>query len=337
MIEITDVWSDMKKHVGLYYILLPTAFVISLIYALSLPNFFTCQIMLSPEMDPNKKIEIFRLLYALETGRNVNQFESAFAAPTTFPDIVNSAEYKKRLLSVKVKPSFLDEKVTYYYYLLNYRKNPWWKELINKKEFVIPQPIDIKRLTYDEAILFDNLSGMIKCSVQKGTYIITIHVTDQDPNVCVQIAESAKDILQDMVQQYFSKKAERENEYYKKMASKKHKEYLDIQKQYADYVDTHRDVLMKQVKSQQTILEEELDLQFRVYSDYVSMQIASEAKIQEAKPILATLQRATAPLFHDKPDRARITVLFTMFVFFLITSYILYKEDFWRRNLSFKI
>ena len=49
-IDFMKLFEDVKKHRKLYYKVLPVTFVVAAILALSIPNYYNCQVKLSPEM-----------------------------------------------------------------------------------------------------------------------------------------------------------------------------------------------------------------------------------------------------------------------------------------------
>ena len=53
-IDFGKIFKDLLRHKRLYFIVLPLAFVLAAIYALSLPNFYSCTVKLSPEMGGSK-------------------------------------------------------------------------------------------------------------------------------------------------------------------------------------------------------------------------------------------------------------------------------------------
>ena len=200
-----------------------------------------------------------------------------------------------------------------------------------------PKSINIKRPSYDESVLLDNLSTRVKCSVQKKSYIVNVDVLDQDPVVCAQIADSARWILEEFVQRYYSKKAENEKVYYKLMASQKREDYKRASKQYVNFADSNRDLALKKREILLDALKEEMNMQYTAYSNLIANQIESDAKAQELKPVLFTLKKATAALKPCMPDRVRMIVLIVMKAFYLVTVYVLCKEKYWRRNVTLKL
>ena len=47
-IDFGKIFKDLLKHKKLYYKVLPVAFILAAIYALSLPNYYNCTVKLAP-------------------------------------------------------------------------------------------------------------------------------------------------------------------------------------------------------------------------------------------------------------------------------------------------
>ena len=54
-IDFGKIFQDLLKHKALYYKVLPIAFVVAALYALSLPNYYSCTVKLAPELGANAK------------------------------------------------------------------------------------------------------------------------------------------------------------------------------------------------------------------------------------------------------------------------------------------
>lgn len=336
MIEISDVWCDIKKHLKLYYIILPIAFIVSLIYALGQINLYSCEVVLSPEITPDSRSKLFQFLKLVEGGYSINE-ERDWFAPPIYPEIVKSSAFKERLLSVKIKPFVSQDEMTYHYYLANYQKVTWWKTLFNDVSRQDPPHINTYKPSYNEYMLLEGLTGLVKCSVDPKTLIITVKVTDQNPEVCALIADSARVLLQEQIETHYSQKAAIDMEYNKKIANQKRESYLKAAKDFSDYADSNREATLLKTKTQLNYLEQEMNLQYNAYSNTLGQVIASEARVQEAKPAFTILKSATVPTDHNWPNRAKMVIMFVIYVFYMITCYVLYKEKFWRRNVCLKI
>ena len=138
-IDYKKMLTDLLKHKRLYYIVLPVAFVLAAIYALSLPNYYKCTVMLSPEMSGKTSSAGSLASLASSFGVNLGQgagpgTEALF--PTLYPDLVNSTDFKTSLFPVPVtiegdkEKGTMDRTMTYYDYLKDEQNTPWWSSAI---------------------------------------------------------------------------------------------------------------------------------------------------------------------------------------------------------------
>jgi hypothetical protein len=52
--SFTKLWADVKKYKRLYYKVLPVTFIVTAILTLSMPNYYSCTVMLAPELSGMK-------------------------------------------------------------------------------------------------------------------------------------------------------------------------------------------------------------------------------------------------------------------------------------------
>ena len=53
-IDFGKIFKDLLKHKKLYYKVLPIAFVLAAIYSLGQPNYYKCEVMMSPELSTRR-------------------------------------------------------------------------------------------------------------------------------------------------------------------------------------------------------------------------------------------------------------------------------------------
>ena len=130
-IDFGKMLSDLLKHKLLYLIVLPIAFALAAVYAMGLPDYYSCMVRLAPEMG---KSGGGSSLSGLASAFGVNMGGGAAGAdaigPSLYPDLVNSIDFKTSLFSVKVTREEDKKTFTYYDYLMNEQKVPWWTKLL---------------------------------------------------------------------------------------------------------------------------------------------------------------------------------------------------------------
>ena len=104
-IDFGKIFQDLLRHKMLYVKVLPVAFILAAIYALSLPNFYNCTVKLSPELSSSRSTSGLASL-ASSFGVNLGQGTAGMGTealfPTLYPDLMNSVDFKTSLFDVPV-------------------------------------------------------------------------------------------------------------------------------------------------------------------------------------------------------------------------------------------
>jgi len=340
-IDFGKLFQDLLKHKRLYFIVLPVTFVVAAIYALSLPNYYSCQVMLAPEMGGKNASGGLSGL-ASSFGINLGGVSTGSDAisPMLYPDLMNSVDFKTSLFPVKVTREGDKEKnepsqtFTYYDYLAKEQKAPWWSQamkgffsLFSSKEKDEKEKVDPFRLTKEQTNIAQAINKNVVCDVDKKTNVITINVTDQDPLICAMLADSVKNRLQQFITDYRTSKVRVDLAYNEKLYAETKARYDKARRLYADFADSNQDVILESVRQKQAELENEMQLQYNAYTQVAAQLMAARAKVQEETPAFTTLQSATVPVIKAGPKRAQMCLIFLFLAFLGTSAWILYKED----------
>ena len=341
-IDFGKIFKDLLKHKALYLKVLPAAFVLAAIYALSIPNYYSCEVKLSPEMSGSKasvgSLASLASSFGVNLGNTGVGTEALF--PTLYPELMNSVDFKTSLFPVKVTLEGDKEKgepsrtFSYYDYLAKEQKAPWWSSamkavfsIFSSKEEEEVTKVDPFRLTEEQTDIAKAIDKKVVCDVDKKTMVITINVTDQDPVICANMADTVKTRLQNFITDYRTSKARVDLEYNRKIAAETKARYDKARQLYANFADSNQDIILESVRQKQTELENEMQLQFNAYQQVAAQLLAAEAKVQEETPAFTTLQSATVPVKKTGPKRALMCLIFLFLAFLGTTAWILYKED----------
>jgi uncharacterized protein involved in exopolysaccharide biosynthesis len=314
----------------LYLKVLPAAFVLAVIYALSLPNYYSCTVKLAPELGSSVKAGGGLADIASSFGINLGGASSGADAinPTLYPDLMNSVDFKTSLFRMKVTREEDGKTFSYYDYLANEQKYPWWTSII-RSLFVKPdtaKTINPFRLTKNQTDIAKDIDKKVSCAVDKKTYVITIDVTDQDPLICATLADSVKTRLQKFITDYRTSKARVDLEYNKKILAEATARYEKARDKYSQYSDTHRGVSSTTAQTHLAELQAEMELHQQIFRQIVAQLQQADMKVQESTPAFTTLQSATVPVRKAGPARAKMCLIFLFLAFLATTVYIFYKE-----------
>ena len=344
-IDFGKIFKDILKHKKLYYKVLPITFVIAAILLLSLPNYYKCEVKLSPEMSGSgSKSGLLSL--ASSFGVNLkgalgNSTEALF--PTLYPDLMNSVDFKASLFEIPVTIEGDEDKgeedrtMSYYDYLKEEQKLPWWSagmkaafewliSLINDEE-PEPEGIDPFRLTKEQTNIMKLIDKKVVCDVDQKTMVISIEVKDQDALICATMADSVKTRLQKFITDYRTSKARVDLEYNKKLFGEVKAKYEQARQRYAAYADSHRAVSSQSGLTIRDELQTEMQMQQQIYQQVVGQLQQAEMQVQAETPAFTTLQSATVPVKKDGPSRAKWCLVWLFLAFLATTAWVLHKED----------
>lgn len=345
-IDFGKIFSDLKKHKRLYYKVLPTTFVVAAIFALSLHNYYTCEVMLSPELSSgrsNYSLSSLASTFGLNIGTSAAGMGSEALFPLLYPELVNSSDFKVSLFPVPVtiegdkEKGEADRTMSYYDYLKDEQKSPWWSSVIAFPFKALASLFSTKvdtvdvvnpfRLTKKQDLIVQSLNKKVVCDVDKKTMVITISVTDQNPFIAATMADTVKHRLQDFITDYRTKKAKVDLAYNQKLYKEAKARYDKARKLYAEYADANQDMVLQSARTKLIDLENEMQLQYNAYNTVANNLTAAEAKVQQETPAFTTLQSATVPVKKAGPGRAKMCLVFVFLAFICTTAYILHKED----------
>ncbi len=345
-IDFGKIFHDLLKHKKLYYKVLPITFVVAVIIMLSIPNYYSCEVKLSPELTRGRSSSNLAALassFGVNIGQGAmgNSTEALF--PTLYPDLMNSTDFKTTLFNVPVtiegnkEEGEKDRTMTYYDYLSDEQKAPWWSEAIGGTlKFIVglfldeipdDKKVDPFRLTKKQDLIAKAIDKKVVCDVDKKTMVITINVTDQNPVICANMADTVKTRLQNFITDYRTSKARVDLEYNQKLYAETKARYEKARQKYAEFMDANHDIILHTVRQKQTDLENEMQLQYNTYTQVAAQLMAAEAKVQEDTPAFTTLQSATVPVKKAGPARAKMCLIFLFLAFLATSVWILHKED----------
>lgn len=349
-IDFRKLFKDLLKHKWLYIIVMVVTFVVAAILSLSVPNYYNCTVLLSPEMSSSKSTNSLAAMASsfglkLPASGGVGT-EALF--PTIYPELVNSVDFKISLFPVPVtiegkKKGEPSRTMSYYQYMKDEQKGPWWGEILAAPRKLLskmrskgeesdsdPNKLDPFRLTKDQAKVVKDINEKVTCDVDKKTMLITISVTDQDPVICATLADSVKCRLQEFITEYRTSKARVDLEYNRKICAEAKERYEKARAAYAGYSDANQNVILQSVRQRQVALENEMQLQYNNYMQVASQMLSAEAKVQEETPAFTTLQSARVPVKKAGPSRSKICIMCVFLAFLAVTAWVFYKEGDWK-------
>ena len=330
-IDFGAIGQAIKKHCKLYYIVLPIAFVVAVVIAKSIPTYYKCEVMLAPEAGGGGgsmgQLASLASSFGVSLGGGGNAGGDAIT-PSLYPDLMKSTDFKTSLFPIKVHGKKDKTSMTYYDYLKNEWKEPWWEDFFGlmAPEKTQDTLVNNFELTGEQARIADMINKNVICKIDKKSGLISISVIAQEPYIAALLADSVKTRLQDFLTDYRTKKSRHDLEYAEMLLRQAKKDYEHARQKYVEFVDANQDIVLESIRQMQTDLENDLQLQYNNYNTLSAQVLAYKAKVQEATPAFTTLQRATVPLGPTGPKRPQILFVCLFLATLFTTIWILYKE-----------
>ena len=320
-------WGKRKS----FYKVWVWTFVLSCIWILPQPRYYTCEVGLAPEINGD------------DIGGGISSIASSFGLsfnnagggdaiyPELYPDLFESPEFIVGLYNIKITTKDGGLSMDYFTYMKEHQKQnlltwPFRKAVKFAKELIeegdnTPRgsgatdinPFHMNRKDYK---LMQLIGEKISCSIDKKTSVITIKVQDQDPLVCALMADSVKMHLQDFIIRYRTSKVSEDVAHYQHMRDSAEQNYDIAMDAYSHFCDAHRDVILQSYQSERDKLESDLALKQNTLAVMETQLQNTKVKQQEKTPAFTTLKSATVPIKPAGPKR----MLFVIGMLILVTT-----------------
>ena len=342
-----DLMDLLRKVIGIrkkIYKAAGIGLIIGIIVAISIPKQYTVEVTLSPEMGNNKGGGLSGLAASfLGSGVSMGDGTDALNASLS-ADIVSSTPFLLELSNMKV-PVSGSEKISLSSYL-DEESSPWWSYVIGFPGMVIGGVKSLFIEDEDESIFLDkasqgtielskkesqkieSLKKKIVASVDKKTSMTSVTATFQDSKVAAVVADSVVKKLQEYIIDYRTSKSKEDCLYLEKLFKERQQEYYVAQKKYADYMDSHDNIILQSVRTEQERLQNDMSLAYQVYSQVAGQLQVARAKVQEEKPVFAVVEPAVVPLYPSGTSRKVYVLVFVFLSVCIVIFWNLFGKDF---------
>ena len=155
----------------------------------------------------------------------------------------------------------------------------------------------------------------------------SVTATFQDSKVAAVVADSVVKKLQEYIIDYRTSKSKEDCLYLEKLFKERQQEYYVAQKKYADYMDSHDNIILQSVRTEQERLQNDMSLAYQVYSQVASQLQVARAKVQEEKPVFAVVEPAVVPLYPSGTSRKVYVLVFVFLSVCIVISWNLFGKD----------
>ena len=340
-IDLIDTLRKIITYRRVLYKAAGIGLIVGVVVALSMPSQYTVQVTLSPEIGNSKGSGGLAGLAASFLGNGVTMGETVDALNASLSaDIVSSTPFLLEILNMQVIVSPKGDRMDLGSYL-DHCSSPWWSYIIGFPSLIIngvqsffkDEQITDKisqgaiELSKEENDRINFLKNHITAGIDKKTAITSISVTLQDPKVTAIVADSIIHKLQEYIINYRTFKAKEDCAYLSKLFEERKEEYYVAQGNYADYMDSHDDLILQSVRAEQERLQNDMNLAYQVYSQVANQLQVARAKVQEEKPIFAVVEPAVVPLEPSGVSKKVYVLLFVCIAVICTGIWILFGKD----------
>ena len=313
--------------------------IIGIIVYLSIPKQYTVNVTLSPEMGGSKSGNGLVGIAASFLGSGVSSGDSSDALNASLSsEIVSSTPLLLELLSIDIPAPDGNGNMVLDTYLDD-QSSPWWNYVIGFPNMLVGGVKSLfsegtldtlenvgrrgtLELSQEQNTKVNVLRNSVKASIDTKTAITNVSVSLQSPKVAAVVADSVVHKLQEYITDYRTSKVKDDCAYLEKLFKERQREYYTAQKKYANYVDTHDNLVLQSVRTEQERLQNDMSLAYQIYSQVANQLQVARAKVQEEKPVFAVVEPAIVPL---NPSGMKLMIYVIVFVLFSITTTIVWK------------
>ena len=326
VINLRLIFQKIREHKLLYIMVLPIAFVLSVFIILCVPRYYTTDTKLAPEVENGASSGAIGSI-ASSLGFDMSQIKSSDAiTPLLYPELMEDNKFIVDLFTINIQ-TVEGKRYSYFDYLANRQKEPWWSTLIGKNE----EPLKMDKispyyLNKRQSKVVEAIRSNISLKVDSKDGVITIATTAQDPLTCKILADSVSSLLKRHITAYRTDKARKDVTYYKQLVGEAQASYERARQIYASYSDANQDVILQSVQSKIADLENDMQLKFNTYSNAKNQYDAARAKLQEKTPVFTVLKGASVPTKPAGPKRMIFVLIMEILTTIFLTIWVIRKD-----------
>ncbi len=332
---VRTLWREKKS----FYKVWAWTFVLSCIWILPQPRYYTSEVKLAPEMDGESGGGLSSI--ASSFGFNLGGMGGQDAIyPELYPELFGNPEFVVGLYNIRVRTQDGSIDTDYFTYMKNHqKKNPLtapFRMAMRKvkgmfeKEDTIPlaegaNDVNLFQMNRKDFMLMESIMENITCSVDKKYSIISIKVTDQDALVSATMADSVRVHLQDFIIRYRTSKASEDVAHYEQMRDNAEREYDIAMRKYSQFCDSHQNIILQSYQGERDKLETELSFKQNALTAMETQLQTTKVKLQEKTPAFTTIKSVVVPIKPAGPKRM-FFVLGMLILVSMIKAYTIVKE-----------
>lgn len=327
-ISFNEILSCLLAHKRTFFLTAIITFLVSAIIAFSIPKQYTTKVTLAPESSTSLSLGEGLGMLTSMVGLQANGANADAIFPDIYPDVIRSTTFLIDLSSMKVQTQDKSLVTTLYDYIENHQKEPWWFSVFSIFKSEKKQEkdhLDKFHLTKEQAVIIQTIENSISCRVDQSSGLITIKASAQDPFISAILADSVSVRLQNYITTYRTNKARNDLANIQKLYQEAKSKYDKTRMLYASYSDANQDLVLESYRAKANELENEMQLQYNIYTQVTTQLQMAKAKLIEKTPVYAVIQPATVPYRASSPKKMIICIVSLFVALAGYSTYLLVK------------
>jgi uncharacterized protein involved in exopolysaccharide biosynthesis len=263
---------------------------------------------------------------AAMAGFNLDMASSGEAlSPMVYPQIVNSVPFQLDLMNTTFTFSEVNHPVSLYEYYTHIAK-PGALELMGKYTIGLPgvlitaikgKPSQLAAkegkgpigLSYDQEEVRKMIEEKVILTLDPKQGYLTLHATLPEALLSAQVADQARELLQQYITRYKIEKATNKLDFIESRYEEKKKEFEKTQERLAWYRDQNRNMSSAVARTEEERLQGEFSISMNVYNELAKQLEQAKIQVKEETPVFSVLEPATVPREKSKPQKALIMLI----------------------------
>jgi len=317
------------------------AAILGLVVALATPNTYTSGATFIPQTGGDSKPSSSLSGLASLAGINLGGMSSGSdIPPTLYPQIISSVPYKLDLLDKTIEVA--DSEVSLGEYLGDDSESSILG-IVKKYTIGLPSTIlsalrgsssegtseeqgELYQISEDDRKLFEALNTKLVLSLNEKEGFVTLEFSDEDKFVAAQVAERAKELLQERIIAFKNQSARELLDFTTKQYQENKTSYEALQDSIAIFKDQNLNISSSLYQNRLDRLERELNIASSVVEQLASQVEQAKLQVNKDTPVFTIIEPVTVPFERSAPKRSLIVVIWTFLGVVLSTGYILVKD-----------
>jgi len=317
------------------------AAILGVVMALATPNIYTSGATFIPQTGgdskPSSSLSGLASLAGISLG---GMGGGSDIPPTLYPQIISSIPYKLDLLDEAIEVSGGEISLGEY---LGDDSGSSVLGTLKKYTIGLPGTIlsalrgsssegtseaqgELYQISEDDRKLFEALNTKLILSLNEKEGFVTLSFSDEDKFVAAQVAERAKELLQERIIAFKNQSARELLDFTTKQYQENKTSYEALQDSIAIFKDQNLNISSSLYQNRLDRLERELNIASSVVEQLASQVEQAKLQVNKDTPVFTIIEPVTVPYERSAPKRSLIVVIWIFIGVVLSTGFVLIKD-----------